>query len=425
MEVGFVSEAKKDPVVFVIVLFLMCVDGPLRAADWTFQEIIVDDNPPQPSRITDCAIVDINGDGKPDLWFSARKGSHKDEDYFMPWYENTGDMKNWKRHLPFQGPACYGTWGDIDGDGDLDLIADKDRERELLWMENPLPNGNPAEDTWKIWRIEPKGTGFLDPDEIHTSWRSKDNWIHYGLDLNGDKHLDILNFKYGSDILYIPGLKNPHTPNGKWPFHNIGTAEGTGSSGDLDGDGDIDIAIRNGWYENPGDPIKAPWAKHSFQAKGPNGKVEISDIDGDGKLDVVVSSEEETDGITWFRNPSENTKGAWAATNIIAPDSGWKGLHTLQLADFDGDGDLDVFTAEMHGRQQQRVAICENADGKGNIWQVHILSKCGTHNAKVADLNGDGAPDIAGKNYDKDKRPRIWLNPKVWLYENLQDQRKN
>ena len=409
------SEAKKDPVVSVILLFLMCVDGPLRAADWIFQEIIVDDNPPQPSRITDCAIVDINGDSKPDLWFSAHKGSHKDEDHFMPWYENTGDMKNWKRHLSFQGPACYGTWGDMDGDGDMDLIADKDRKRELLWMENPLPNGDPAKDTWKIWRIEPKGSGIFDPDEVRTSLRSKDNRIHYGLDLDGDKHLDILNFKYSSDILYIPGLKNPYTPNGKWPFHNIGTAEGTGSLGDLDDDGDIDIAIRNGCYENPGDPIKVPWSKHSFQAKGPNGKVEIGDIDGDGKLDVVVSSEEETDGITWFRNPGGNMKRIWTAVNIIAPDSGWKGLHSLQLADFDGDGDLDVFTAEMHGRQQQRVAIYENVDGKGNSWLVHVLSKCGTHNAKVADLNGDGAPDIAGKNYDEDKRPRIWLNPNVGI----------
>jgi len=59
-----VSEAKKDLVVFVIVLFLMCVNVPLQAADWIFQEIIVDDNPPQLSRITDCTIVDINGDGK-------------------------------------------------------------------------------------------------------------------------------------------------------------------------------------------------------------------------------------------------------------------------------------------------------------------------------------------------------------------------
>lgn len=403
--------AKRNLVIFSILLLYLRIITPLQAANWTFQEIIIDDHPPQLSRITDCAIVDINGDYKPDLWFSARRGPHKDEDHFIPWYENTGDMNNWKRHLPFRGPACYGTWDDVDGDGDSDLIADKDRNRELLWMENPLPNGNSAGETWKIWRIEEKGSGFLDPDEVHTTYRGKDNQIHSGLDLNGDGRLDIMNFKYGSDIQYIPGTENPRTPNGTWPYYTVGSAGGTGSLGDLDGDGDIDIAVRDGWIENPGDPTKIPWPRHSFQAKGPSGKVEIGDIDGDDKLDIVVSSEEETDGITWYRNPGGDSKGPWAATNVIAPDAGWKGLHSLQLADFDGDGDLDVFTAEMHGRAQQRVTICENTDGKGTSWHVHILSGCGTHNAKVADLNGDGAPDIAGKNYEEDKRPRIWINP--------------
>jgi len=402
---------KKKFILFIHILLVMFSSVPLLAADWSFREIIVDEHPPQLSRITDCTIMDINGDRKPDLWFSGRRGPHKDEDHFIPWYENTGDMNNWKRHLPFEGPACYGTWDDMDGDGDSDLISSKDRRREFLWMENPLPNGDPAKETWKIWRIEPEGTGHLDPDEVYTFWRGKDNQIHHGLDLDGDGCLDIINFKYGSDIHFIPGLKNPRTPNGTWPYYKVGSAGGTGSLGDLDGDGDIDVAVRDGWYENPGDPAQVPWPKHTFKAKGPSGKVEIGDIDGDDKLDVVVSSEEETDGTTWFRNPGGNAKGTWAATNVIAPDTGWKGLHSLQLADFDGDGDLDVFTAEMHGREQERVAICENANGKGDAWSVHILSRCGCHNAKVADLNGDGAPDIAGKNYEKDKRPRIWINP--------------
>ena len=402
---------KKKFILFIHILLVMFSSVPLLAADWSFREIIVDEHPPQLSRITDCTIMDINGDRKPDLWFSGRRGPHKDEHHFIPWYENTGDMNNWKRHLPFEGPVCYGTWDDMDGDGDSDLISSKDRRREFLWMENPLSNGDPAKETWKIWRIEPEGTGHLDPDEVYTFWRGKDNQIHHGLDLNGDGHLDMLNFKYGSDIHYIPGLKSPRTPNGTWPYYKVGSAGGTGSLGDLDGDGDIDIAVRDGWYQNPGDPAKVPWSKHTFKAKGPSGKVEIGDIDGDGRSDIVVSSEEEMDGITWFRNPGGNAKGTWAATNVIAPDSGWKGLHSLQLADFDGDGDLDVFTAEMHGREQERVAICESADGKGDAWSVHILSRCGCHNAKVADLNGDGAPDIAGKNYEKDKRPRIWINP--------------
>jgi len=58
------------------------MNGPLRAADWAFREIIVDDNPPQPSRITDCTIVDINGYGKPDI---AGKNYDIDKQFFT-WY---------------------------------------------------------------------------------------------------------------------------------------------------------------------------------------------------------------------------------------------------------------------------------------------------------------------------------------------------
>jgi hypothetical protein len=64
----------------------------------------------------------------------------------------------------------------------------------------------------------------------------------------------------------------------------------------------------------------------------------------------------------------------------------------------------------MHGWPGQRVAILENKDISVNKWELHILSSVGSHNAKVGDIDGDGDLDIAGKNYEQDKRPRIWAN---------------
>jgi hypothetical protein len=64
----------------------------------------------------------------------------------------------------------------------------------------------------------------------------------------------------------------------------------------------------------------------------------------------------------------------------------------------------------MHGRQGERVAALKNAEISANKWQQHIVSSVGSHNAKVADIHADGNIDIAGKNYEGDKRPRIWVN---------------
>jgi len=86
--------------------------------------------------------------------------------------------------------------------------------------------------------------------------------------------------------------------------------------------------------------------------------------------------------------------------------------HTLQIADIDGDGRLDIYAAEMHtpgagDRCRQWILY---GDGKGGF-DIRVLSTgIGSHESKLGDLNGDGRIDILQKDFQKDRRVDVWLN---------------
>lgn len=92
--------------------------------------------------------------------------------------------------------------------------------------------------------------------------------------------------------------------------------------------------------------------------------------------------------------------------------------HSLQIADINNDGHLDIFVAEM-AKWSERKTDPDNpkatawifyGDGKGNFTKTAFVVGHGWHEARVADLNGDGKPDILNKPYNWDT-PRI----NVWL----------
>lgn len=383
---------------------------PTLAADWDFKETIVDETPLQPDRITDVEIVDINNDGRLDLWYSGSRIGPRE--HKAAWYERRGDT--WVRHTPFPGPSLGGNWADVDGDGDMDLITGQDRNwartgnHALVWMENPLNDGrDPANHAWAVHQIHPDPA---DPDELHTGFIDADGRLVRRLDLNRDGRLDIVIAAFKQTLWYLPGPADPK--EGPWRFYRIAehrAAHGGAAIADLDADGDLDIVWGHSWYENPGHPAAVPWRPHMIDPQWPNEcKIAIGDLDLDGYLDVVLTGEETADGLAWYRNPGPAPRESWEKQPIIA---GWKGLHSCQLADFDKDGDLDIFTAQMHKRPGQRVAILENDLRRSRRWETHILSDTGSHNAKVGDIDGDGDVDIAGKNYEGDYRPRVWTNP--------------
>ena len=94
------------------------------------------------------------------------------------------------------------------------------------------------------------------------------------------------------------------------------------------------------------------------------------------------------------------------------------GMTTVATADFDGDGNLDIFAAEM-GRWGNTTnpdpkGYVFFGDGKGGFRRTIVTRGVGNHESKVADLTGNGRVDILAKPYNLDT-PRI----DVFLNEGL------
>jgi len=336
-----------------------------------FEHVIIDaEGPENPHTKT---IGDINGDGFVDALAASSNGGP------LYWYESP----TMTRHLiaPSGKWSCDAEVADIDGDGDNDLVISEYYEKKRLeWYENA---GTSAGEKWKLHVI-----GAPRAHDIEVE------------DLDGDGKLDVVSrsqsgfgTKEGNRII----LWRQEDPD-SWTQIIIPCPHGEGLAlGDVDRDGDLDIVIGGRWYENPGGFEKGPWSEHIFAEWHQDAIVRAADMNGDRRLDVILTESETENQISWFEAPDDPAKGEWEE-HVIDPRVAK--CHSLGIADLDNDGDPDVVTAEMHqSPDPDRVLVFLN-DGGGLKWKKQVVATTGSHNLRLADLDRDGDMDIFGANWN-------------------------
>ena len=335
------------------------------------------------------AVADVNGDGLQDFITNNNGGFGG----WMGWLEAQRDSL-WPIHIVAEmGPtdsafsASALDAGDIDGDGDIDLLGfqqtgawdNEDEPTEMYWYENP---------DWNYHKI---GTA---PDFV------KDVKI---ADLNGDGKQDMVAITYVESTFQVFRQDGPE----QWTLVNEqqieNLHEGMGV-GDIDGDGDLDVATNGYWVQNPGGDLTGDWTTYVIDDKWHNQEGDWSknatkttcyDFDGDGRVEILTSHSERAGYPISLYRSDDPVNGTWQEQVLMEDVAA---CHTLEVSDMDLDGDMDIVTGINAARAKDlevsdtEVWVLLN-DGQQNF-EPMVIGEEGIYNGRVVDWEGDGDGDI-------------------------------
>ena len=197
---------------------------------------------------------------------------------------------------------------------------------------------------------------------------------------------------------------------------------------DIDGDGRLDVVVGRSWYRNAGAGM---WVRYpyttidsaAYPAFDDYAKVGVLDLNGDGRPDIVASlfAESPAGRLYAFLAPPDARDPDWAP--VLLDQGPLFGVHSLAVARFDGCPRPELVIAETNiGGWDFGAAPDPHLDlyrlmGAAG-WSRTVVDSIGAHDVQAADLNGDGLPDLVGheENTDLARPPR---NGRVFWWQNV------
>ena len=403
------------------------------------------DNPrtyPTTSQSTDVETADLDGDGDTDIAVSARGDGHSNNvvDLFL---NNGAGAFTHTTTSGGEGPESI-TAGDVEDDGDTDLVlanynqyldedGDGDPEPSTIsvlrnngsaaFTERTVPVGRRVHDTvvadltgdgnsdiaavrkdedthgrYELHVLEQDQNGNFDPDtdpqlvDMQTNGGVGSPTLSQG-DMDGDSDVDLV-LSGGATFEHIVLLNDDTTPSTFAPTAYESWIMDTRLV-DVDGDDDLDVLGVGGGggirgtlllRRNTGDgTLGAP--RELVTGNNPTG-LETADLDGDGRLDVLVPSRDTSAGVTHLQGPD----------GFASPPTGQLFAPSVDIAtgDLDADGDQDVAAAVVGDFTTGTTIDVLAGDGTGALTRVDRIPAGGANPRSIVagDLDADDDLDL-------------------------------
>ncbi|MHC4714346.1 MAG: FG-GAP repeat domain-containing protein, partial [Planctomycetota bacterium] len=339
-----------------------------------FRHRVVDADPPG-SRNDICVVGDIDGDGLEDFIIGGYDGSDN-----IVWYR----APDWQRFTLGEAKLeAGGVLLDVTGNGKADLVVGGPWDgNEMYWFERP-------DDPTGRW------TKRLLEDEF---FKYHDQAVG---DIDGDGKPELVFLSQKAKVVAYYDI--PDDPRREpWPrecrhiIHEGDEIEGLAVA-DVDGDGELEIVAGGNVFKL----VDGKWArKHFSDYRLP--VVAVGDITGNGLLDIVMSEGENDQGrLAWFEAPDYKE-------HLIADDL-WH-PHSLAVADFDGDGRMDIMTGEMQLTKPDNFRMMIFLNTGAGFEPTVIDNENPTHHARVIQVKGRPLPSLVGKSFEPRDQVDLWEN---------------